>query len=69
MVDKLMEAKLHVACGAIELIQYYYNTFLHKNPCMNYSQMGNKWLREVLDVNYGRCFRMEKKNLFLQIAQ
>ena len=58
MVDKLMEAKLHVVCGAIELIQHYYNTFIHKNPCMNSSQMGNKWLRQVLDGNDYRRFRV-----------
>ncbi len=58
MVDKLTEAKLHVVCGAIELIQHYYNTFIHKNPCMNSSQTGNKWLREVLDGNDDRSFRM-----------
>ena len=58
MVDKLTESKLHVVCGAIELIQHYYNTFIHKNPYMNSSQMGNKWLREVLDENDDRCFRM-----------
>ncbi|KAL5560495.1 hypothetical protein UlMin_036706 [Ulmus minor] len=66
MVDKVTEAKLHVVCGVIELIQHYYNTFIHKNPCMNSSQTGNKWLREVLDGNDDRCFRMlrmEKKNL------
>ncbi|KAL5549571.1 hypothetical protein UlMin_004802 [Ulmus minor] len=54
MVDKLTEAKLHVVCGAIELIQHNYNTFIHKNPCTNSSQTGNKWLREVLDGNDDR---------------
>ncbi|KAL5574193.1 hypothetical protein UlMin_023790 [Ulmus minor] len=71
MVDKLTEAKLHVVCGAIELIQHYYDTFIHKNPCMNSSQMGNKWLREVLDGNDNRCFRMlrmEKKNCFYKLC-
>ncbi|KAL5571041.1 hypothetical protein UlMin_020638 [Ulmus minor] len=58
MVDKLMVGKLHVVCRDIELIQYYYNTFIHKNPCMNSSKTRNKWLREVLDENDDRCFRM-----------
>ncbi|KAL5571098.1 hypothetical protein UlMin_020695 [Ulmus minor] len=42
MVDKLMEAKLHIVCGSIEPIQHYYNTFIHKTPCMNSSQTRNK---------------------------
>ena len=71
MVDKLTEAKLHVVCGAIELIQHYYDTFIHKNHCMNSSQMGNKWLRKVLDGNDDRCFRMLRmeKKIVLQIVQ
>ncbi|KAL5556591.1 hypothetical protein UlMin_038827 [Ulmus minor] len=70
MVDKLTEAKIHIVCGAIKLIQHYYYTFIHKNPCMNSSQMGNKWLREVLDGNDDRCFkvlRMEK-NCFYKLC-
>ncbi|KAL5553415.1 hypothetical protein UlMin_040816 [Ulmus minor] len=54
MVDKLTDAKLNVVYGAIEVIQHYYNTFIHKNPCMNSSQMENKWLREVLNGNNDR---------------
>ncbi|KAL5562843.1 hypothetical protein UlMin_032590 [Ulmus minor] len=70
MVDKLTDVKLHVVCGAIELIQHYYNTFIHKNPCMNSSQIGNKWSREVLDGNGDRCFKMLRmdKNCFYKLC-
>ncbi|KAL5541986.1 hypothetical protein UlMin_009696 [Ulmus minor] len=71
MVDKLIEAKLHVVCRVIELIQHYYDTFIHKNPYINSSQTGNKWLKEVLNGNDDRCFRMLRmeKKLFLQIVR
>ena len=70
IIDKLTEAKLYIVCGAIELIQHNYDTFIYKNSCMNSSQTRNKWLREVLNGNDDRCFRMlmMKKFVFINCA-
>lgn len=49
------------------LIEYYYNNYIHKNPCMTSSQTGNKWIMEVLQGHGSRCynaFRMDKDVFF-----
>ena len=48
-------------------VDYYYRTYIHKQPCMNSSETGNVWLMRVLKGNETRCqrmFRMEKDVFF-----
>ncbi|KAH9721346.1 DDE Tnp4 domain-containing protein [Citrus sinensis] len=48
-------------------VDYYYRTYIHKQPCMNSLETGNVWLMRVLKGNETRCqrmFRMEKDVFF-----
>lgn len=45
------------------LIQHYYESYIDKNPCMDSSQTGNRWVMEVLQGNNVQCynaFRIDK---------
>ena len=39
-------------------VDYYYRTYIHKQPCMNSSETGNVWLMRVLKGNETQCQRM-----------
>ena len=44
-------------------IDYYYRTYIHKQPCINSLEPGNVWLMRILKGNETQCqrmFRMEK---------
>ncbi|KAH9743732.1 DDE Tnp4 domain-containing protein [Citrus sinensis] len=36
-------------------IDYYYRTYIHKQPCMNSSETGNVWLIRILKGNETQC--------------
>ena len=52
------------------LMHYYYLTFIYKEPCMNSTQTGHKWLIEILGGNVSRCFNMFRINsdVFLRLC-
>lgn len=55
-------------CITASFIEYYYLTYIHKEPCMNSPQTGYyKWMVDVLEGNRSRChnmFRMENDVFF-----
>jgi len=70
MDDNGDEFNLQFICTIARLIEYYYNTYVHKNPCMTSSQTGNMWVTELLrghEIRSYRMFRMDK-NVFLKLC-
>ncbi|KAH9744467.1 DDE Tnp4 domain-containing protein [Citrus sinensis] len=59
-----------LVCVTAVLMHHYYLTFIHKEPCMNSTQTGHKWLIEILGGNVSRCFNMFRMNsdVFLRLC-
>ncbi|KAL4285579.1 hypothetical protein AHAS_Ahas19G0000300 [Arachis hypogaea] len=52
-----------ILTSTVCLVLQYYDKYIYKRPCMTSTQIGNKWLKEILEGNNSRCcsmFRMEK---------
>ncbi|KAH9770233.1 DDE Tnp4 domain-containing protein [Citrus sinensis] len=49
---------------------YYYRTYIHKQPCMNFLETCNVWLMQILKGNETRCQRMFKmeKDVFFRLC-
>ena len=54
---------------AIDYYYYYYRTYIHKQPCMNFLEIGNVWLMQILKGNETQCQRMFKmeKDVFFRL--
>lgn len=59
-----------IVCVCIRTMEYYYEKYIHKSPCMDSFQTGNKWVMEMLRGNEKRCYRMFRmdKCVFLQLC-
>ncbi|KAH9800668.1 DDE Tnp4 domain-containing protein [Citrus sinensis] len=59
-----------LVCVTSVLMHHYYLMFIHKEPCMNSTQTGHKWLIEILGGNVSRCFNMFRINsdVFLRLC-
>ncbi|XP_024046603.1 putative nuclease HARBI1 [Citrus clementina] len=51
-----------LVCLTAVLMHHYYLRFIHKEPCMNSTQTGHKWLIEIRGGNVSRCFNMFRMN-------